>query len=78
MPFWLRTATPTMFVPSLRTSKSWSRILDFVARVTWKLEITHKEKAIAMIGLWIVNETRWDEKAGLRRDAVRSQVIDAL
>jgi hypothetical protein len=21
---------------------------------------------------------RWDEKAGLRRDAVRSQVIDAL
>jgi hypothetical protein len=23
-------------------------------------------------------EIRWDEKAGLRRDAVRSQVIDAL
>ena len=23
-------------------------------------------------------ENRWDEKAGLRRDAVRSQVIDAL
>jgi hypothetical protein len=23
-------------------------------------------------------ETRWDEKAGLRRDAVRSQVIDVL
>ena len=23
-------------------------------------------------------ETRWDEKAGLRRDAIRSQVIDAL
>jgi hypothetical protein len=22
--------------------------------------------------------TRWDEKAGLRRDAIRSQVIDAL
>jgi len=22
--------------------------------------------------------TRWDEKAGLRRDAVRSQVIDVL
>jgi hypothetical protein len=22
--------------------------------------------------------TRWDEKAGLQRDAVRSQVIDAL
>ena len=28
--------------------------------------------------LGIVDETRWDEKAGLRRDAVRSQVIDAL
>jgi hypothetical protein len=26
----------------------------------------------------ITVETRWDEKAGLRRDAVRSQVIDAL
>jgi hypothetical protein len=23
-------------------------------------------------------ENRWDEKAGLRRDAIRSQVIDAL
>src|ERR1019366_5514518 len=28
--------------------------------------------------LGIVDETRWDEKAGLRRDAIRSQVIDAL
>ena len=28
---------------------------------------------------WAVNDvTRWDEKAGLRRDAVRSQVIDVL
>jgi hypothetical protein len=26
----------------------------------------------------IVDEIRWDEKAGLRRDAVRSQVIDVL
>jgi len=26
----------------------------------------------------IVDASRWDEKAGLRRDAVRSQVIDAL
>jgi hypothetical protein len=25
-----------------------------------------------------IAENRWDEKAGLRRDAVRSQVIDAL
>ena len=25
-----------------------------------------------------IGETRWDEKAGLRRDAVGSQVIDAL
>jgi hypothetical protein len=25
-----------------------------------------------------VDENRWDEKAGLRRDAVRSQVIDVL
>jgi hypothetical protein len=28
------------------------------------------------MGIVVVN--RWDEKAGLRRDAVRSQVIDAL
>ncbi len=26
----------------------------------------------------ITVENRWDEKAGLRRDAVRSQVIDVL
>jgi hypothetical protein len=26
----------------------------------------------------IIGENRWDEKAGLRRDAVRSQVIDVL
>jgi hypothetical protein len=26
----------------------------------------------------ITVEIRWDEKAGLRRDAIRSQVIDAL
>jgi hypothetical protein len=26
----------------------------------------------------ITDETRWDEKAGLRRDAVGSQGIDAL
>ena len=26
----------------------------------------------------VVDETRWDEKAGLRRDAVGSQVIDVL
>jgi len=26
----------------------------------------------------IVDPNRWDEKAGLRRDAVRSQVIDVL
>jgi hypothetical protein len=29
-------------------------------------------------GHWIVGEIRWDEKTRLRRDAVRSQVIDAL
>jgi hypothetical protein len=28
--------------------------------------------------LAVVVVNRWDEKAGLRRDAVRSQVIDAL
>ncbi|MGC2185045.1 MAG: hypothetical protein WA637_17340, partial [Terriglobales bacterium] len=27
---------------------------------------------------WSTVVIRWDEKAGLRRDAVRSQVIDAL
>jgi hypothetical protein len=28
--------------------------------------------------IWIVDQNRWDEKAGLRRDAIGSQVIDAL
>jgi hypothetical protein len=33
----------------------------------------------AMMGYrFVADETRWDEKAGLRRDAIRSQVIDAL
>ena len=27
---------------------------------------------------WLSVEIRWDEKAGLRRDAVGSQVIDVL
>ena len=37
-------------------------------------------RSIAYEGQWacIVDVTRWDEKAGLRRDAVRSQVIDVL
>jgi hypothetical protein len=26
----------------------------------------------------MTDETRWDENAGLRRDAISSQVIDAL
>jgi hypothetical protein len=34
-------------------------------------------EAVSTFG-WIVDEIRWDEKAGLRRDAIRSQVIDAL
>jgi hypothetical protein len=29
-------------------------------------------------GKTVVDEIRWDENAGLRRDAIRSQVIDAL
>ena len=31
-----------------------------------------------LCGMVIAAAIRWDEKAGLRRDAVRSQVIDAL
>ena len=34
-----------------------------------------KSKASASV---MIAETRWDEKAGLRRDAVGSQVIDVL
>jgi hypothetical protein len=30
------------------------------------------------INRMIADVNRWDEKAGLRRDAIRSQVIDAL
>jgi hypothetical protein len=33
--------------------------------------VSHKTRSID-------DENRWDEKTGLRRDAVRSQVIDAL
>jgi len=34
-------------------------------------------KAASCKGVSVV-VTRWDENAGLRRDAIRSQVIDAL
>ena len=30
------------------------------------------------LSAFMVDENRWDEKAGLRGDAVRSQVIDVL
>jgi hypothetical protein len=33
---------------------------------------------IAIPASYMVDEIRWDENAGLRRDATRSQVIDAL
>jgi hypothetical protein len=37
------------------------------------------QKSGSMLPQELTNdEIRWDEKAGLRRDAVRSQVIDAL
>jgi hypothetical protein len=33
---------------------------------------------VAATLLALIDEIRWDEKAGLRRDAVGSQVIDVL
>jgi hypothetical protein len=36
----------------------------------------HFKEPLAICPVVVAN--RWDEKAGLRRDAVRSQVIDAL
>ena len=38
----------------------------------------HCETTKYSAGLAEIVEIRWDEKAGLRRDAVGSQVIDAL
>ena len=40
------------------------------SRNAWN--ISHKRSLLPAV------ETRWDENAGLRRDAIRSQVIDAL
>jgi len=34
--------------------------------------------SVYRISRGLVDVNRWDEKAGLRRDAIRSQVIDAL
>jgi hypothetical protein len=39
-----------------------------VTKITEKVEYSRLQSVV----------TRWDEKAGLRRDAVGSQVIDAL
>jgi hypothetical protein len=35
-----------------------------------------RREALRLTGITVA--TRWDENAGLRRDAIRSQVIDAL
>jgi len=36
------------------------------------------DPAWTIVAIRVTDENRWDEKAGLRRDAVRSQVIDVL
>ena len=42
------------------------------------LQNDRETRRLVVDWLWMVGVSRWDEKAGLRRDAVRSQVIDAL
>src|SRR5439155_21411762 len=48
----------------------------FTARTHFCLKLDHPRLDRSIYGSAVV--TRWDEKAGVRRDAVRSQVIDAL
>jgi len=43
-----------------------------------KPEVIAATKDAGRRRIWVVDVNRWDEKAGLRRDAIRSQVIDAL
>jgi hypothetical protein len=52
-----------------------SRPASSIPRILNRKSI-HKSALTSRSGL--VAEIRWDEKAGLQRDAVRSQVIDAL
>ncbi len=67
----------------LRKERSWVALhsvpaCQVIPAIVIKAEHTngiyHSHKG----GVGMVYVTRWDEKAGLRRDAVRSQVIDAL
>ena len=41
-------------------------------------QLSSCEETTVNLALLTTSENRWDEKAGLRRDAVRSQVIDVL
>jgi len=47
-------------------------------RIMCKPEVIAATKDAGRRRIWVVDVNRWDEKAGLRRDAIRSQVIDAL
>jgi len=47
-------------------------------RIMGKPEVIAATKDAGRRRIWVVDVNRWDEKAGLRRDAIRSQVIDAL
>jgi hypothetical protein len=44
-------------------------------------DLRFRNSTLVALVVWVfssIDVTRWDEKAGLRRDAVGSQVIDVL
>ncbi len=61
-------AVSSLHQPSIRPDLDHA--ISAVFQIALPLEFMTKDGLTAVI--------RWDEKAGLRRDAIRSQVIDAL
>ena len=49
-----------------------------LAVVIRQAKMTHGHSRRLTGNLKVIDVNRWNEKAGLRRDAVRSQVIDVL
>ncbi len=60
---------------AFRRSSTFPHVGDSVMRTRIRRGVTD---VCVLHRVLSVGEIRWDEKAGLRRDAVRSQVIDVL
>ena len=68
----------------IRCAKPGERFISYVWHMSElrhlfpEMLVFHNRKQLYFLILRVAGVIRWDENAGLRRDAVRSQVIDVL